>query len=45
MTTVEVFQGTGVQLKARIDVLIATPKVIDQIIVCAEKSYYLICYH
>lgn len=45
MTTTEVFQGTPEQLKARIDALILALKVIDQIIVCSAKSYYLICYH
>jgi len=45
MTTTFVFQGTPEALKVKVDALISGGKIIDQIIVCSAKSYYLICYH
>jgi hypothetical protein len=38
----EIFQGTPEGLKARIDALIATPRVIYQVVALSSKSYYLI---
>lgn len=43
--TVEIFQGTPAQLKARLEAIIASLKTIQRVEVLADKSWYLIMFN